>query len=231
MQNVETLAHVALVARFGADWFRSGRHGAEPWHHAADGQRAPAGPWSSRRRSALPRAPRPVSGRTISPAHAPFSSAATGAPGCPRRSFAELPVSEKAARRAGATLGAGVIVPLPRDVCPLAEMADVVRYMEGQGAGQCGPCVHGLGELADSYGPAGLRRPGRTSPRPHPRDLHPGGREGRLPPSRRRRPFRAQRARRVRRRGGLAPASRSVLPDAGGAGAAGGRPGRREEGW
>ena len=39
---------------------------------------------------------------------------------------------------------------LPRDVCPLAEMADVVRYMEGQGAGQCGPCVHGLAELADA---------------------------------------------------------------------------------
>ncbi len=64
--------------------------------------------------------------------------------------FAELPVSEKAARRAGATLGAGVVVPLPRDVCPLAEMADVVRYMEGQGAGQCGPCVHGLAELAET---------------------------------------------------------------------------------
>ncbi len=76
------------------------------------------------------------------------------------RVFGELAVSEKAARRAGATLGAGVVAPLPMDVCPLAEMADVVRYMEGQGAGQCGPCVHGLGELADAmerlaYGGAG----------------------------------------------------------------------------
>ena len=44
-----------------------------------------------------------------------------------------------------------MIVPLPRDVCPLAEMADVVRYMEGQGAGQCGPCVHGLAELAGTW--------------------------------------------------------------------------------
>ena len=74
--------------------------------------------------------------------------------------FGELAVSEKAARRAGATLGAGVVALLPGDVCPLAEMADVVRYMEGQGAGQCGPCVHGLAELADTlerlaYGGAG----------------------------------------------------------------------------
>jgi len=78
--------------------------------------------------------------------------------------FAELPVSEKAARRAGATLGAGVIVPLPRDVCPLAEMADVVRYMEGQGAGQCGPCVHGLAELAESMDR--LAYGGRSAPHP-----------------------------------------------------------------
>jgi NADH:ubiquinone oxidoreductase subunit F (NADH-binding) len=77
-----------------------------------------------------------------------------------RRTFLELPVSETAARQAGATLGAGVVAPLPNDACPLAEMADVVRYMEGQGAGQCGPCVHGLADLARSmerlaYGDAG----------------------------------------------------------------------------
>ena len=78
--------------------------------------------------------------------------------------FGELAVSEKAARRAGATLGAGVVAAASRrGVCPLAEMADVVRYMEGQGAGQCGPCVHGLAELADAlerlaYGAGG--RPG-----------------------------------------------------------------------
>jgi NADH:ubiquinone oxidoreductase subunit F (NADH-binding) len=62
--------------------------------------------------------------------------------------FADLVLSEKAARRAGATLGAGVVAVVPGDVCPLAEAADVVRYMEGQGAGQCGPCVHGLSDLA-----------------------------------------------------------------------------------
>ena len=42
-----------------------------------------------------------------------------------------------------------MIAVLPRDVCPLAEVADVARYMEGQGAGQCGPCIDGLAELAD----------------------------------------------------------------------------------
>ena len=46
--------------------------------------------------------------------------------------FDELPVSEKAARQAGATLGAGVVALLPPAVCPIGEMADVVRYMEGR---------------------------------------------------------------------------------------------------
>ncbi|HEX3564866.1 MAG TPA: NADH-ubiquinone oxidoreductase-F iron-sulfur binding region domain-containing protein, partial [Acidimicrobiales bacterium] len=53
------------------------------------------------------------------------------------------------ARRANSSLGAGVIALLPRSVCPLAETARVVRYMEHQGAGQCGPCVNGLAGLAD----------------------------------------------------------------------------------
>ena len=150
VQNVETLAHVALVARFGADWFRRIGTPTEPGHDAADGRAAPAGLWSSRRRSALPSVLRPVSGRTTSPITRAFLLGGYGGAWVSPEVFAELPVSERAARHAGATLGAGVIVPLPRDVCPLAEMADVVRYMEGQGAGQCGPCVHGLAELAEA---------------------------------------------------------------------------------
>ena len=42
-------------------------------------------------------------------------------------------------------------------------MADVVRFMDSQGAGQCGPCVHGLAEIADAmdhlaYGGTGTGR-------------------------------------------------------------------------
>ena len=45
-------------------------------------------------------------------------------------------------------IGAGVVVLLPTGVCPLVEVARVARYMEGEGAGQCGPCVNGLDVLA-----------------------------------------------------------------------------------
>ncbi len=149
VQNVETLAHVALVARFGADWFRGVGTAAYPGTMLLTVSR-PGGPLVVE--AALGSSLRAAVGlgeddlaRTRA-----FLLGGYGGAWVSPQVFAELPVSEKAARRAGATLGAGVIVPLPRDVCPLAEMADVVRYMEGQGAGQCGPCVHGLGELAES---------------------------------------------------------------------------------
>jgi NADH:ubiquinone oxidoreductase subunit F (NADH-binding) len=149
VQNVETLAHVALVGRFGADWFRGTGTAENPGTMLLTVSR-PGGPLvvEAALGSSLSTAAG-VGEEELVRTRAVLLGGYGGAWVSPQV-FAELAVSEKAARRAGATLGAGVIVPLPRDVCPLAEMADVVRYMEGQGAGQCGPCVHGLAELAET---------------------------------------------------------------------------------
>jgi len=149
VQNVETLAHVALVGRFGADWFRSVGTAQNPGTILLTVMRA-EGPMVVE--AALGSSLRSAAGLgddDLSRTRAVLLGGYGGAWVSPQ-AFAELPLAEKAARRIGATLGAGVIVALPYGVCPLAEMADVVRYMEGQGAGQCGPCVHGLGALADS---------------------------------------------------------------------------------
>jgi NADH:ubiquinone oxidoreductase subunit F (NADH-binding) len=147
VHNVETLAHVALIARFGAAWFREAgtadapgtmvltvnRAGGQTVVEAALGSSLPqaAGIGSDEVRAARGILLGGYGGGWVTP-----------------DVFAGLTLTEKAARRAGATLGAGIVAVLPGDVCPLAEAADVVRYMEGQGAGQCGPCVHGLSELA-----------------------------------------------------------------------------------
>jgi NADH:ubiquinone oxidoreductase subunit F (NADH-binding) len=48
----------------------------------------------------------------------------------------------------GATLGAGVVLLLSEETCPVAETAHLARWLSGQSAGQCGPCVHGLDALA-----------------------------------------------------------------------------------
>ncbi|MEU5527042.1 NADH-ubiquinone oxidoreductase-F iron-sulfur binding region domain-containing protein [Micromonospora chersina] len=61
---------------------------------------------------------------------------------------ARAEVSRKGLVAVGGTLGAGIILPLSRDTCPLGEAAQVVRYLAGESAGQCGPCKMGLPDLA-----------------------------------------------------------------------------------
>jgi NADH:ubiquinone oxidoreductase subunit F (NADH-binding) len=50
---------------------------------------------------------------------------------------------------AGATMGVGVIVALPVTSCGIAETARLAREMASESAGQCGPCVFGLPDLAE----------------------------------------------------------------------------------
>jgi NADH:ubiquinone oxidoreductase subunit F (NADH-binding) len=72
-------------------------------------------------------------------------------------------------RSRGLSVGAGLVGPLPSTACGLEEAARLVRYLAGQSARQCGPCVFGLAavsELASDLSagrltPTGRRRLGR----------------------------------------------------------------------
>jgi NADH:ubiquinone oxidoreductase subunit F (NADH-binding) len=48
----------------------------------------------------------------------------------------------------GASVGAGVVLLLSNDACPVAETARVARWLAGESSGQCGPCINGLDALA-----------------------------------------------------------------------------------
>lgn len=50
----------------------------------------------------------------------------------------------------GATLGAGIVLPLDRQSCPVTLTAAVVDYLAGQSARRCGPCKNGLPALAEA---------------------------------------------------------------------------------
>jgi NADH:ubiquinone oxidoreductase subunit F (NADH-binding) len=61
----------------------------------------------------------------------------------------DLEVSDVELEPFGASLGCGVIAVIPQGRCALAEVARVARYLADESAGQCGPCVQGLPEVAD----------------------------------------------------------------------------------
>ncbi|MFI9200406.1 NADH-ubiquinone oxidoreductase-F iron-sulfur binding region domain-containing protein [Streptomyces sp. NPDC053048] len=57
-------------------------------------------------------------------------------------------LSRDALAALGATLGAGAVLPLPGDTCPLGEAVRVAHWLAAESAGQCGPCGLGLPALA-----------------------------------------------------------------------------------
>lgn len=60
------------------------------------------------------------------------------------------PVSRAGLGALGGTLGAGAVIALPADACPIGEVARVTSWLAGESAGQCGPCRQGLPATADA---------------------------------------------------------------------------------
>ena len=150
MSNAETLAHVALIARHGAAWFRGLGPAEEPGSALvtlSGGVRAP-GVYEieyGSRLDALVRAaggvPEPVRAFLLGGYSGTWINAAGAA---------SVRLSREGLRPLGASLGAGIIVALPRSACPVAEVTRVAGWMADEGASQCGPCVNGLASIADT---------------------------------------------------------------------------------
>ncbi|MCB5166750.1 ferredoxin [Streptomyces bambusae] len=66
-----------------------------------------------------------------------------------RQDVARALVSRESLDGLGAAFGAGAVLPLPPDTCPLGETLRVARWLAGETAGQCGPCFLGLPAVAD----------------------------------------------------------------------------------
>jgi NADH:ubiquinone oxidoreductase subunit F (NADH-binding) len=146
--NVETLAHLALVARFGSAWFRSVGTDAEPGSALVTISGAVREPGVYEAELGSPLA------HLLEEAGADADAQAFLIGG-----YFGTWVSAAAARgallsnadlaRFGASLGARAIVVLPRAACGVVETARIARYLAEESAGQCGPCVHGLAAIAD----------------------------------------------------------------------------------
>ncbi|MGV4926979.1 NADH-ubiquinone oxidoreductase-F iron-sulfur binding region domain-containing protein [Streptomyces sp. BHT-5-2] len=62
----------------------------------------------------------------------------------------DAPLSRAGLTALGGALGAGAIVVLPHDTCPLGELARVTAWLATESTGQCGPCRHGLPDAAEA---------------------------------------------------------------------------------
>jgi len=147
--NVETLAHLALVARFGATWFRAVGTPEEPGSALvtlSGAVRAP-GVYEIELGSPFARLLEEAGADRDAQAYLVGGYFGTwlGAADANRAALSNAGLAH-----VGASLGARAIVALPAAVCGVVETARVARYLAEQSAGQCGPCVHGLAAVADS---------------------------------------------------------------------------------
>jgi len=154
VNNAETLAHLALIARHGDQWFRSaGVPGAAgTMLVTVDGAVARPGVYEVEMGTPIGAVLMTAGGLTERP-QAVLTGGYFGT-WLPIEVAWQLPLTHRDLKAAGGALGAGIIVALPDTSCGLAETARVARYLAGETAGQCGPCVFGLPTLAEAV--AGL---------------------------------------------------------------------------
>jgi len=145
VDNVETLAHLALVARFGAAWWRQAGTAEDPGTMLATVTSANGTAGDRWVVEIEPGAP--LDG--LLPAGPVLIGGYSGTWMSPEQVHGTTWTSASLARH-GATFGCGVLATLPAACCPLAETARVARWLAGQSAGQCGPCANGLPAIADA---------------------------------------------------------------------------------
>jgi NADH:ubiquinone oxidoreductase subunit F (NADH-binding) len=151
VNNAETLAHVALIARYGPRWFRRLGLSEQPGSTLVTltGPLAYPGVYEVEYGASLSSLLDAAGGTTGRVRAALFGGyAGTWVDG---NALPALALSNAHLAPYGATLGAGVVLLLSEDACPVAETARVTRWLARQGAGQCGPCVHGLDALAETF--------------------------------------------------------------------------------
>ncbi|UTI62961.1 hypothetical protein NBH00_16540 [Paraconexibacter antarcticus] len=147
VQNPETLAHVGLVARHGAAWFREAGTAADPGSVLVSlaGDVVAPGVYEVDRRMRLAELTGMPAGRG-----GPRAVLVGGYHGTwlGPDELAGLTLAAEDLAAHGATLAAGVIAVLGPKSCPVRELANVAGWLAAQSAGQCGPCANGLPAIA-----------------------------------------------------------------------------------
>lgn len=159
--NAETAAHVGLLARYGAEWFRRAGSAERPGSTLVTLSGAVEQPG----RVVEVMAPVTVgcllrAGGLDQPPSAVLVGGYAGV-WLDGTVAWELPFSYEDLALVGVSIGCGLLAVAPSNACGLRETARLVGYLAGESAGQCGPCLFGLAELSDTLAALAV---GRASP-------------------------------------------------------------------
>jgi NADH:ubiquinone oxidoreductase subunit F (NADH-binding) len=148
VHNVETMAHVALIARHGPEWFRELGTLEHPGTTLVTVSGAVGRPGVYEFPLGIPVREVVVRAHgTLASIRALLVGGYFGA--WIDRDGGDLTFDDPSLRAVGAGVGAGVVVALGSAACPVAETARLAAWMSAESAGQCGPCTFGLAALAD----------------------------------------------------------------------------------
>jgi NADH:ubiquinone oxidoreductase subunit F (NADH-binding) len=147
VHNVETLAHVGLIARFGAEWFRSCGTDRDPGTRLVT-----LSGHSDRERVIEVPGDIPIVDvlRTAGVSADQVGAALLGGYHGAWVTGSQLDsrLSPAGLAPLGAHPGAGIVYVIDHRQCGLRATAEIVRYLSSESAQQCGPCMFGLSEMA-----------------------------------------------------------------------------------
>jgi NADH:ubiquinone oxidoreductase subunit F (NADH-binding) len=149
VDNVETLANVALIARFGAEAYRLAGEDDEPGTILVTVRGAVERPAVYETELGTP-----LAGLLHQAGAAKPSGILVGGYFGTWITPGDIPgvnLSTSGMRPADATIGCGLVAVMPEDQCPLFEVGRVLRWLAASSAGQCGACVNGLPALSGAF--------------------------------------------------------------------------------
>lgn len=151
VQNIESLAHVAMIARHGDEWFRAlGRMWSSPGTVmvSVTGAVRAGGVFEIAQGTPIAEVVGLAGGLGANCGAVLLGGYFGGWVTAEEAWGLSLDTDDLSAR--GHTLGCGVVGILPEHRCGVVETARIAAYLADQSARQCGPCVFGLRAIAET---------------------------------------------------------------------------------
>jgi len=144
--NAETCAHVGLIGRFGADWFRELGTPMSPGSTLVSVSGAVNRPTVQEVSLGVPLRSI-LRGAGADPDPQAILTGGYGGAWLDAQ-YLDVGYCNEELKPLGASVGAGILVVIPKNACGLSETHRIVEWMANESSRQCGPCAFGLPAIA-----------------------------------------------------------------------------------